>query len=594
MTKFPAFRASSRRSIYQIFAALGVGAVLFSGMAPSVKADLGLPAYLYDNGPLATGSTSRSGVAAPAGTQWSEASWDFGSTTEANTLAGVGCQRIGATTFNRCADDFNVPVGQTWTISQVVVFVYQTGFAGAVSPVVGANLRIFSGMPNAGGTVIFGDTTTNRLATSTDSTLFRIFNSGPPNNTVPGTTRRVWQVNMNVSPALVLTAGNYWIDFQIDAGTAGNFAPTNSIVGTRGAPFYNALQSINGGAYVESFDDGTPVGAPNVVVDFPFKLVGIAGGAAVAPRSRALDFNGDNRTDYAVARSTSSATQSTWFIQTNGGPIIGAEWGRGVGFTGGDKATPADFDGDGKTDVAVWRPGAAGAATFYILNSATGTVRIDTFGQTGDDTTVVGDYDGDEKADPAVYRDGTGGGQSTFYYRGSLSNPSGNVTYVPFGVQGDIAVPGDFDGDRKFDFHVARNSGGQLTHYRLATTAGFTAFPYGLNTDKLATGDFDADGKTDIAAVRTNGTSYDWYVLRSATNRIWFEKYGNPATDYLTLGDYDGDNKTDIVVWRSGQPTDQTNFFVRPTRSSPLRAEWGQSAGPLTPPDYPLATWNVK
>ncbi|MBC7898971.1 MAG: VCBS repeat-containing protein [Saprospiraceae bacterium] len=593
MTKFSEFRASSRRSAFQIIAAVGLGAMLFSGMAIRVKA--APAAIIYDNGALATGATSRSGVASPAGSQWSETSWDFGATTVTNTLAGVGCQRIGATTNNRCADDFNVPVGQTWTINQVIVFVYQSGFAGLTSPVTAANVRIFNGIPNAGGTVIFGDATTNRLGASTDSGLFRIFNSGPPLNSAPGTTRRIWQVNITVSPALVLTAGNYWVDFQVDAGALGNFAPTNTIVGTRGAPFYNSLQSINGGvAYAESFDDGNPVAAPNIVNDFPFKLDGTISGAPIAPRSRALDFNGDNKTDYAVARSASAVTQSTWLIQTNGGPTSGVAWGNGVGFTGGDKATPADFDGDGKTDIAVWRPGAPTVAAFYILNSSNSTVRIETFGQIGDDVTVVGDYDGDEKADPAVYRDGTGGGQSTFFYRGSVSNPSGNVSYVPFGIQGDIAVPGDFDGDKKFDFHVARNAAGQLIHYRLATTAGFSGFSYGLNTDKLVTGDFDADGKTDIGALRINGSNYDWYILRSATNRIWIDRYGNPATDYITLGDYDGDNKTDIVVWRSGQPADQTNFFLRNTFTSPLQNEWGQSAGPLTPPDYPLATWNVK
>ena len=72
-------------------------------------------AVIFDNGGLATGATSNSGVAAPAGTQWSEGQSNFGNTTESNTLNGVGCQLIGAATANRCADDFNVPVGQTWT-----------------------------------------------------------------------------------------------------------------------------------------------------------------------------------------------------------------------------------------------------------------------------------------------------------------------------------------------------------------------------------------------------------------------------------------------------------------------------------------------
>ena len=83
-------------------------------------------AVIYDNGPFSTGSVARNGTAAPVGMSWSESSFDFGSTTVSNTLAGVGCQLIGTATANRCADNFNVPVGQTWTINQVIVFAYQT------------------------------------------------------------------------------------------------------------------------------------------------------------------------------------------------------------------------------------------------------------------------------------------------------------------------------------------------------------------------------------------------------------------------------------------------------------------------------------
>jgi hypothetical protein len=559
-------------------------------------------AVIFDNGNLATGATSKSGVAAPAGTQWSEVQNDGGVTNYANTTAGVSCSVTG--TVFRCADDFNVPVGQTWTINQVVIYVYQTGFAGATSPISAATLRIWQGRPgDATSTIVFGDTTTNRLASSVNSNLFRIFNSivgagaNPP--TAPATNRIIWETRINVAPALVLAAGHYWIDWNTQIGaTTAHFAPATTIVHTRAAPGNNARQ-FTGAGWVDSVDAGqTPTGNPPpfpVRQDFPFKLDGSIAGAPLAPRSRSLDFNGDNRTDFVVARSSSAGTQTTWWILDSAGAVSATAWGLGVGFGAGDRPVPGDYDGDGKTDIAVWRPGPPDNAMLFVINSGDSTLRMEPFGQTGDDVSIVGDYDGDGRADPAVYRPGaTPGAQSFFYYRGSLNNPGGGITFIPFGLNGDVAIPGDFDGDGRFDFSVGRNEGGQMMHYQMRSTAGFRAFPYGLNTDRFLTGDFDADGRTDIVAVRVNGSNYDWYILRSSDNVIVFEKFGNPATDFLVPGDYDGDNETDLAVWRSGQGSDQTNFFVRNTFASPMQVEWGQSAGAGTPPDYPVAAFSVK
>ena len=231
---------------------------------------------IYVNGPLATGTTSRSGVAAPAGTRWSEASNDSGSTTATNAVLGFGCQRVGAATDNRCADDFTVPAGATFTVTKVIASVFQTGNAGPPSPVIAASVRICDGRPGDPGAAVVAGNPTSLAFKSVEALLYRIANSGPPLNTVPVTTRRLWENTITLAAPAILTPGTYWVDFQIDTGaTTGNFAPPVTINGYRTVPGWNGRQfSSAAGIWQDLFDPGIPLPEPDVAQDLPFKLVG--------------------------------------------------------------------------------------------------------------------------------------------------------------------------------------------------------------------------------------------------------------------------------------------------------------------------------
>lgn len=229
---------------------------------------------LYSNGGLNPQATSSSGVAAPAGFFWSEVQAETGNTTESNTTAGVS---VNQGSF-RLADDFVVPAGQTWVLEAVEFHAYQTGASAAATPFTGYTLQVWNGRPgDAGATVVFGDTTTNRFATSTNSTFFRIFNSSvPPPGTAPGTTRTIWRNRVTIDPPLSLTEGTYWLDWASTVSNAGaHFQPAITIQGVRGLQGWNARQfSVTSTTWTDVIDAGNPATAPDFPQDFPFDLYG--------------------------------------------------------------------------------------------------------------------------------------------------------------------------------------------------------------------------------------------------------------------------------------------------------------------------------
>lgn len=126
------------------------------------------------------------------------------------------------------------------------------------------------------------------------------------------------------------------------------------------------------------------------------------------------------------------------------------------------------------------------------------------------------DFDGDGTSDVAVYRPSAG----AWFVLNSGSNTFSAFT---FGTNGDIPVEGDFDGDRRTDITVFRPSTG--TWFRLdSSNLGFSATPFGVNGDKPSPGDYDKDGKTDIAVWRPSSGSY--FILRSSNGAFQATQWG--------------------------------------------------------------------
>ena len=226
----------------------------------------------------------------------------------------------------------------------------------------------------------------------------------------------------------------------------------------------------------------------------------------------------------------------------------------------------SNFDADGTSDVAVFRPS---TGVWYALNSTNGNAQIIPFGSNGDKI-VPGDYDGDGKSDFAVFRPSTG----VWYVQKS----TGGYIILQFGINGDIPVSGDYDGDLKSDIAVWRPSTGVWYIFR-SSDNGYDIRSFGLSTDKVAQGDFDADGKTDIAVWRPS--SGVWYIWRSSDNNFSIFAFGSPG-DKPAQGDYDGDGKCDAAVFR---PTGSVWHLLQ-SRDGYTSLQFGISTDKPAPADF--------
>jgi hypothetical protein len=205
-----------------------------------------------------------------------------------------------------------------------------------------------------------------------------------------------------------------------------------------------------------------------------------------------FDYDGDGKSDISVWR----PSDGIWYIIQSGSASVRAQgWG-----LNGDKVAPADFDGDGKTDLAVFRPS---ESNWYINNSATDTVSVAGWGLPGD-MPVPADYSGDGKADLAVYRPSEG----KWYRRDS----DGQIHVQAWGLPGDKPAPADFNGDGVADMTVFRPSEGKW-YILNSGNAAITEFTWGLNGDLPIPGDYSGDGKSDFAVFRASNQT--WYRIHS-------------------------------------------------------------------------------
>ncbi len=216
------------------------------------------------------------------------------------------------------------------------------------------------------------------------------------------------------------------------------------------------------------------------------------------------DYDGNGTSDIAVFRPGSGLWSIRGVTRCYFGSI-------------GDRPAPGDYNGDGTTDIGLFRASSGlwairGMSRFYFGSSAY--------------TEVPGDYNGDGTCDPAVFRP-----------EGGLWAVRG-VTRIYFGGSGDRPVPGDYTGDGTKDFGIFRGSTG------LWALKGVSRIYFGEDLDRTLPGDYDGNGTWEPALFRP---PTGLWAVRSVT-RCYFGGWA----DRPAPADYAGDSTARIGIFRAG------------------------------------------
>ena len=284
----------------------------------------------------------------------------------------------------------------------------------------------------------------------------------------------------------------------------------------------------------------------SVALSFGNLVVGAAEKALTSPNGQGavyyftqvnktpFDYDGDGRSDVSIFRTLNGQ----WWYQRSIDNVVAA-----VTFgTSTDKPVPADYDGDGKTDIAIFRPS---TGEWFVLRSSNLTFYSAPFG-ISTDKPATGDFDGDGFADITVFRPSEG----TWY----INKSSGGTQITQWGGAGDVPVNADYDGDGKSDFAIFRSADGSWWINR--STLGALVTTFGVGTDKPVRADYTGDGKADIAVWRPGNGS--WYILRSEDLSFFAVPFGANG-DIPVAADYDGDGKADFAIFRP----DGSNWFIQ-------------------------------
>lgn len=214
----------------------------------------------------------------------------------------------------------------------------------------------------------------------------------------------------------------------------------------------------------------------------------------------------------------------------------------------------ADFNGDGKLDLAMANYTISSNTLSVFLNSGSGTFGVATNFITGSGTHGIasGDFNGDGKIDLATANRSA---NSVSVLLGTGTGNFGASTNFAVGAAPQFISTADFNGDGNLDL-VISNSGSDNLSILIGTGTGsfapavYIALGVGSGPAKVICKDFNNDGFVDLAVV-CQGTSNQVKVLLGTGTGIFGAPSGyaiaaGPGS--LISGDFNTDGFADLAV----------------------------------------------
>ena len=151
---------------------------------------------------------------------------------------------------------------------------------------------------------------------------------------------------------------------------------------------------------------------------------------------------------------------------------------------------------------------------------------MQSFGQTGDDPKVIGDYDGDGRTDFAVYRAGSlVRGAEHLVLAAQLRRSAGRARLGPARRRARRPATTTAITSRTSACGATRAARRRCSILQ-ESTAGFRTVTFGFPDDIVVPGDYDGDGKTDLAVTRKSGGQLKWFALRSSDSAVQGMSWG--------------------------------------------------------------------